>query len=278
MTEPPHITIKQFAILTNIYRFRFLNRVQIQTLLNHKDYRRINAWLKDLTDKKCLERIYSHTMPENTKPAVYYLGKNGRRWLSGDDHYLGIEELELSHQYRDEQLKKTYKDNQRTEAYRLDCLAIAECYLVIQESAKKYNKRVWSQTHSEYGPYDEMLDVLPDLFINISPSAHDYEPEEEEMYLLFYITNRKQKKYIRYRIFQVINDLQNDEYLEFELKPFKVLFVAANTPLRNYTKRVLERKLEDVTDNLNIECKLTTLAEFKNCGLYGNIWKNLKKN
>ncbi|HEU4965914.1 MAG TPA: hypothetical protein VFT53_00345, partial [Candidatus Saccharimonadales bacterium] len=55
----PDITAKQVAILELIYRFRFVNRIQIQALMHHRDYRRINAWLKDLREKQYVEWIYS---------------------------------------------------------------------------------------------------------------------------------------------------------------------------------------------------------------------------
>ena len=66
-------TPKQLNILLLLYRFRFLNRIQIQKLLNHKDPRRINTWLKDLTGKTIIGRHYSTKLKENTKPAIYYL-------------------------------------------------------------------------------------------------------------------------------------------------------------------------------------------------------------
>ena len=43
----PKLTPKQQNILVLLYQYRFLNRIQIQTLMGHKDYRRINAWLAD---------------------------------------------------------------------------------------------------------------------------------------------------------------------------------------------------------------------------------------
>ena len=39
---------KQMDILELVYKFRFINRKQIQYLMGHKDARRINASLKDL--------------------------------------------------------------------------------------------------------------------------------------------------------------------------------------------------------------------------------------
>ena len=44
--ELPYISEKQKEILKLIHKFRFLNRIQIQTIMKHKDYKRINVWLK----------------------------------------------------------------------------------------------------------------------------------------------------------------------------------------------------------------------------------------
>ena len=67
----PYITPKQQEIPKLIYKFRFLNRIQIQTLLNHKDKRRINSWLKDLSEKEYRKWHYSKTFGENTKHTIY---------------------------------------------------------------------------------------------------------------------------------------------------------------------------------------------------------------
>jgi len=68
-----NLTKKQLEILTLLYRFRFLNRSQIQQLLNHKKISRINLWLKDLYYKKIIGRNYSNRLGDNIKPAIYYL-------------------------------------------------------------------------------------------------------------------------------------------------------------------------------------------------------------
>ena len=81
MTELAKITKKQQVILKLLYRFRFLNRIQIQALMRHKDPKTINLWLRDLRAKGYVEWIYSTHFAEKTKPAVYYLGLNGVRCL-----------------------------------------------------------------------------------------------------------------------------------------------------------------------------------------------------
>ena len=61
-----NLTKKQLEILTLLYRFRFLNRSQIQKLLNHKKISRINIWLKDLADKKTNKK--SKTINKKKEP------------------------------------------------------------------------------------------------------------------------------------------------------------------------------------------------------------------
>jgi hypothetical protein len=77
----PKITSKQQDIVELLYRYRFLNRIQIQSFMGHTDKRRVLAWLKDLREKQYVTWIYSTDFTEKTKPAIYYLGLNGIRYL-----------------------------------------------------------------------------------------------------------------------------------------------------------------------------------------------------
>src|SRR5258708_25110285 len=128
----PSITKKQFEILLLIYRFRYIDRKQIQTILKHKNHRRILAWLNKLVAQHCIGSISSKKMPENTKPTVYYLGKYGRKILQ--KHFSEIVTKEGGKKPDEQalyQLTKTYKDSQRTEVLRLTCLALLDCYITL---------------------------------------------------------------------------------------------------------------------------------------------------
>src|SRR5260370_33634477 len=87
------ITNKQQNILILLLTFRFINSKQIQQFLNHKDHRRINAWLKDLAEKQYIVREYKPIYGTLTKPAVCYLSLLGRQYIRDvlyftDDTYL----------------------------------------------------------------------------------------------------------------------------------------------------------------------------------------------
>jgi hypothetical protein len=55
----PRLTNKQQEIVELLYVYRFLNRVQIQQLMGHKDKKTINVWLRDLKIKQYITWIYS---------------------------------------------------------------------------------------------------------------------------------------------------------------------------------------------------------------------------
>lgn len=50
---------QQKEIIDSLLRFRYLNRLQIQTMLHHKSWKRIILWLNDLTEKHYLFRFYT---------------------------------------------------------------------------------------------------------------------------------------------------------------------------------------------------------------------------
>lgn len=157
----PEITKKQEEIITLIYRFRFINRKQLQRFLNHKDARRINTWLKDLVEKKYLGRIYSHKLLENTQPAIYYLNNNGIIWIryeKGMEYGAPIEQLDIKY------LKKFYEDKHASETFINHCISIFEFYLQLKEYEKNANKD-FVEKRKKLKDYDEELDKKIDYSV-----------------------------------------------------------------------------------------------------------------
>ncbi len=112
----PTITNKQKEILLLLYRFRFLNRIQIQTLLKHKDAKNINVWLKDLTTKNYTGKIFERT-PGINKPAIYFASNNGIKFFSSAE---GADRKSLRKLYQEKRRSKTFIDQ---------CIVIAQVYL-----------------------------------------------------------------------------------------------------------------------------------------------------
>ena len=143
----PEITTKQKEIIDLIYKFRFINRHQIQRLFNHKDARRINTWLRDLVDKQYLGRIYSHKLLENTKPAIYYLANNGIifiRSAKGEEYQTEYEQLDFKH------VKKFYEDKHASQIFIDHCIAIAEFYTQLKEAERNSQSKLEYEVHGRY--------------------------------------------------------------------------------------------------------------------------------
>jgi len=113
----PNITKKQQEIIKYLYHFRFLNRIQIQALLKHKDYKTIYLWLKDLTEKEYLNRNYCEKYIERTKPAVYYIGPNG------------IKLFKTLIDCSKEQLKKLHREKDREDSCITKCQLIGDVFI-----------------------------------------------------------------------------------------------------------------------------------------------------
>lgn len=113
-----NITKKQQTILTLLFTFRFINSKQLQKLLNHKDHRRINSWLKDLVDKEYVVRDFQPIFGTLTKPAIYFLSVKGRDFIRKtfwvDDFYL----------------KRLREDKKRSKSFRIHCQIIVDCFLI----------------------------------------------------------------------------------------------------------------------------------------------------
>ncbi len=95
-----------------------MTRLQIQTLLHHKDYKRTTTWLNDLTQKQYINRVYNEkNYTDRSKPALYYLAKNGIKYVREK----GIGEKEYIERY--------YQGHKRTGSFQELCVMIANIYI-----------------------------------------------------------------------------------------------------------------------------------------------------
>jgi len=113
------ITNKEHTILLLLYVFRFLNSKQIQEFMNHKDHRRINSWLKDLSEKEYIVREFKPLYGQLTKPAVCYLTAKGRMYIKKSYPY-----------YFPAYLKRISRDHKTSKAFKIRCQIIADWYLL----------------------------------------------------------------------------------------------------------------------------------------------------
>lgn len=270
----PKLTKKQKDILYLLYSFRFLNRIQIQALMHHKDYKTINLWLKDLREKGYVEWIYSTHFTEKTKPAIYYLGLNGIRFLKTFESY-PIDDL-----------RKRYREASRSQAYIDRCLLIADCCLHM-ESKRNDKYTYFYETEANYlrdSYYHFLADselIHPHLCFS-KDKFDDLSGEAiaQETYLLEVFDATLPRYRMKKRLENYIKYLDEEDYewkegADTEKQPI-ILFVCPRTSDLIYAKRrtrgLLAKEWEhDDEDKPRI--RFATMEKLKEHGVTGKIWE-----
>lgn len=298
MTKLPKLTKKQQEILKLLYRFRFLNRIQIQVFLGHKDPKTINLWLRDLRAKGYVEWIYSTHFAEKTKPAVYYLSLNGVRYLktltrTAEDENSKTAVLPT---YPPEELRKRYKEPSRSQTYIDHCILVAECCLAL-ERADTINEtegkkvRHYYQTEADYllerSYYHFILEselIQPSLVF--CKDKLDDEGKEEKT-LKSYILEIFDPTLPRYRMkkrlgdyVKYLDDEGNEwqEHTNTEKLPI-ILFVCPRTTDLIYAKRRTRKLIADSwewkgEDETRPRIGFTTTEKLRQFGVFaGEIWE-----
>ena len=117
--------------------------------MHHKDRRRIGAWLKDLREKEYIEWIYSTDFAEKTKPAVYYLGINGVRFLKTLDKY-PVEEV-----------RKRYREYTRQQDFIARSLLSVDSVINLEERSRNTDGLEYSfVVRADYADPEQRLSFL----------------------------------------------------------------------------------------------------------------------
>ncbi len=257
----PTITNKQQQIIRLLYRHRFLDRKQIQTLLQNKDKRRIITWLKDLREKQYVQWIYDgNDFAAKTKPAIYYIGLAGIRYLKTTGDYPTLE------------LRKRYKEAGRKQSYISRCLLIADCCIALDGKAKtSENLRYRYVTEADYSdldsPYNPILGELkPHLYFekDDSKSNTTYVMELFDTLLPRYQVRKRLGEYVEY-----LKDKKADA------SNLVALLAFSSTADLLYAKRRLRLLLEDGDDEDDLIIRLTTVDKTKKDGITSEIWEEV---
>ncbi|HEX7963933.1 MAG TPA: replication-relaxation family protein [Candidatus Saccharimonadales bacterium] len=297
MTELPKLTKKQQEILRLLYRFRFLNRIQIQAFLGHKDPKTINLWLRDLRAKGCVEWIYSTHFAEKTKPAVYYLALNGVRHLrtltrksKGED-----DRIEVVPTYPPEELRKRYKEPTRSQTYIDRCVLVADCALALEREddankARDKRLRYYYQTEADYWSYYHfVLDIEDELihphliYCQDKLNKDGKEEKTVESYLLEVFDPTLPRYRMKKRLGDYVKFLDDEgdtwqEQTDTEQLPI-ILFVCSSMTDLIYAKRRTRKLVADAwcwedEDAEKPRMRFTTVEKLKQSGLLAKeIWE-----
>ncbi|MFA5932870.1 MAG: replication-relaxation family protein [Microgenomates group bacterium] len=254
----PKITNKQQETIKLTYQFRFINRIQIQKLLNHKDKKTINLWLKDLTQKDYLKRIYDgETFGKNTIPAIYYLSLNGINFLKAQEGF----DKKL--------LQKIYQEKNRSEAFIADCQFLADMCLNLKNQSKNgvsYDFVTTSDYISPDSPYNFLCELTTQLIFT-------KQKKTTKTYHLLEILNTTLPKYqILKRVKDYISFLLNYEWMEHFKSAPRILFICQTKELLISTKRMTKRLLAD-EDLEDIHISFALEDEVRKQGVTTDIWE-----
>jgi hypothetical protein len=282
--ELPEIGEKQKEIVDLVFKFRFINRVQIQKLFGHKDPSRINKWLKDLIEKKFLGRIYSHKLLENTKPAIYYLDNNGILWNKNEkayEYYAPYENLEFKY------VKKFYEDKHASESFIKHCTAIFDFYIQFKELEKKNKNEnleylfetkteLWIQKqlgqHKD-DDFQEIKDIIPDAHIEKVIVTKDNVNEQSAFIILF--DSHVPRYAMRYKVDQYIKFHEEENWGHTELSSeFPTLLLIFPTQQKaNQIGKYIKKQLENQYIE-NMTFMITTYQKAIEEGLWNDAtWK-----
>lgn len=249
------ITPKQLEILLLLYRYRFLNRIQIQQFLQHKNDTRITAWLRDLTTKEYIGRIYSHKLLENTKPAIYYLLTKSRNILKDHEY---TTKTGLSHIYREHLRSKTFQERS---------VCIGDLYFFFQALAKEQGYTSDFRPKADYDNHEYLLKPLPDAYIALQAPR-----KKTRRYFLDVIDEGVPRFALRARIKQYLEYAEGEEWEAETKHPFpKVIFICPSESVLKYMIKHIKRALED--EDIKIAFSLTIREQLRIENIGQAIWQ-----
>jgi hypothetical protein len=242
--------------------------------MHHKDYKTINIWLKDLREKEFVTWIYSTDFMEKSKPAIYYLGINGVRWLR---QQTVIEDDDEYYVYPTKEVRRRYREDERSESFILHSKLIADSCIDLEAKDSEKVRYAW-HTRVDYADSDNDYHFLAGAE-GIQPQLHYSERRKNNTthYLLEVIDPALPQYRLRKRLKNYVNYMADEEWEGEADEPLVVRLILPTTYLLIYAKRAIRRMLEDVWDEDNVHIELTTAEKLRQYGLLGNIWETTKR-
>lgn len=257
----PKITPRQQDILKLIYKHRFLDRAQIQALLQNKDAKNIKEWLTDLREKEYLNWIYSTDYHGRTKPAIYFIGLNGIKYLKTQDDCTP------------ELVRRLYREKSRSDSFRASCLLLGDCAVGL--NAPRSDGATYDYaTLSDFAKPASPLHVLAGNNCQLFFTKYTAEGELIARFMLQVIDSTLPLYRARKRIRDCISFYTSGDWESATGTAFPAaLFVCPSLDvlisLKRYTRYLL--KQADGPEGLHI--RFTTMEKLQEQGVTAGIWE-----
>lgn len=224
--KPPKLKDRQLEILMLLYRFRFLNRIQIQQLLNHKNHTLVIHWLNELKEQKYIVSFFKKEL--GNIPTVYCLGTKARKVLIGKD---GI---------KDKLLKRVYQEKKSSQAFKNHCMTVADIYLSLIKLTQTNNAKLTFYTTVDLADIKYLPLPHPDSFFSIK------QKEMIKRYFLDIFNTGVSNKWIYKRIKQYFKYYDENYWQDHNQNPFpEIIFVYYDLKTKKEMERIIRRNLEE---------------------------------
>lgn len=239
---------RQQEILHHLYTFRFINRLQIQTLLHHKHSSRILTWLNELTEHEYIRRFYDKKFAPSSS-AIYSLGLQGRKFLKRDSEYKEIKKELLDRVWQEHTNSKQFQDH---------CVFLADIYLSLISLTEKAKAKLNFYTQTDLHGMQYMILDNPDSYFSIENPNGDI-----KRYFLDIFDDIKPSAH-RQRIRQYIYYYSQSYWQDNTKKPFpQILLICPNEKSKNHLYYYIQKKLEhepELLFYLSTRVKIKTLG------------------
>jgi len=241
------ITKNQITVLKLLYRFRFLTRVHIQSMMGHSTFNRIIVWLNDLVNKGYVSKEFTRQF--GAKPTVYWLATKSRNVL-------------LNHgDLTSEDLKIIYKEKTRSRNFKETCLIIADISISLVKLTKSAGSKLHFYTRTDLWGMKGMILPIPDAYFAIE------EPNGlTKRYFLDIFSAHDPRMWYRKRITQYQEYYDDGYWQKSTDKTFpEIILVCGDEVMKRYISKQIVKLLEDEGSDLLFY--VTTIKIIKTKGL-----------
>jgi hypothetical protein len=244
-TQTSKLKDRQLEILMLLYRFRFLNRIQIQKLLNHKNHTLVIHWLNELVKTKHIVSEFKRQL--GNIPSVYFLGTNGRKELLKKDGV--IQKL----------LKRVYQEKKASQDFRRHCMVVADIYLSLIDLTKKHDAKLSFYTTVDLTDMKYLPLPHPDVFFSIQ------QKEITKRYFLDVFNPYASEKWLFKRVKQYFKYYEDDYWQDHNENPFpEIIFVCFDEKTKKNLIKNIKKGLEEEE---NLLFSLIMVEEIKKKGI-----------
>lgn len=237
-------------ILVLLYRFRYLNRHHLQTLLHYKSRPHFIEILDKLVDENYLRRYYSKTFAGEA--SVYSLGLMGRRYLK--------EHRELKN-IQDSLLNRIYKERTLTKKFKKHCMFLADIYLFLLEFAKNKNSELSFYTKTDLHGINYFLHPEPDAYFAIKRK------KKIKRYFLDICDELPPRMVMRKRIKQYVKYFKSNNWQRNKKADFpEIIIVSTDVSYSNYLNKFIKEHTKEKRAE-EMQFFLTTWGEIQHQGI-----------